>query len=141
MSRAFFAACLLFLSPLLGAGGEWDHFAAFSLEKDQLQNIEIHEGERIHRLSFRWTLYKNGALVVHVKYNDRSYQPLLYDRYRLDSFKIELFPKADDASEKRFETPYALLVFRAFDEKRRTAAFDLAIKDHGQSEIFYTEGK
>ncbi len=142
MSRAFFAALFaLSLTPLFGVGSGWDHYAAFSLEKDQLQKIEIREGERIHNLSFRWTLYKNGGLVMHVNYDKRSYQPLLYAKYRLDSYRIELFPKADDASMERMQTPYALIVFKAFDGKRKRAAFDLMIKDYGQSEIFYTEGK
>ncbi len=141
MSRALLAAALsLFLTPLF-ARGEWDHYAAFSLKKDSWQNIQIHEGERIHNLKFRWTLYKNGALVMHVNYDKRTYQPILYTKYGLDAFKIKLFAKADDASRKQFEIPYALIVFKAFDEKKRKAHLDLKIKDYGMSEIFYTEGK
>ncbi|WP_457592215.1 hypothetical protein [Hydrogenimonas sp.] len=142
MSRTFFAVFfVLLLTPLFGAGDGWDHYATFSLEKDQKQTIEIHEGKRIHRLTFRWTLYKNGGLVMHVNYDKHSYQPLLYARYRLDSYKIDLFPKADDASRQNFETPYALIAFKAFDGKKRRAALDLMIKDYGMSEIFYAEGK
>ncbi|BBG65611.1 hypothetical protein NNO_0908 [Hydrogenimonas sp.] len=130
----------LFLLPL-AAAGEWDHNAAFSLKKDRWQSVRIDEGGRIHNLRFRWTLYKNGALVMHVEYDRRKFQPLLYRRYRLDAFRFELYAKADDSSRERFESPYALIVFRAFDEKKREASLDLLIKDYGMSEIFYTEGK
>lgn len=141
MSRALLAAVstLFFLSPLLSDDG-WDHSAAFSLKKDSWQKIEIHEGERIHDLKFLWTLYRSGALVMHVNYENRTFQPILYTKYGLNTFKIGLFAKAADASERQIERPYALIVFRAFDEKRQRAYLDLKIKDYGMSEIFYTEG-
>ncbi len=141
MSRALLAAVVsIFLSPLFAAG-EWDHSAAFSLKKDSWQKIQIREGGRIHNLKFLWTLYKNGALVMHVNYEKRTFQPILYTKYGLDTFKIGLFAKAADASKKQMERPYALIVFKAFDEKKKRAYLDLKIKDYGMSEIFYTEGK
>ncbi len=78
---------------------------------------------------------------MHVWYEKRRFQPLLSLKYRLDAFKLDLFPKADDAARTQFQTPYARIVFTAFDEKRERAHLDLMIKDYGMSEIFYTEGK
>ncbi len=140
MNRALFAAAVsLLISPLFADGG-WDHSAAFGLNKDSWKKIEIDEGERVHDLKFLWTLYKNGALVMHVNYDKRTFQPILYTKYGLNTFKIELFAKAADASKKQMERPYALIVFKAFDEKKKRAYLDLKIKDYGMSEIFYTEG-
>ncbi|WP_456401929.1 hypothetical protein [Hydrogenimonas sp.] len=141
MSRLLAVILLLFLSLASAKEGGWDHRASFNLKKDRWQSVEIREGERVHVLKFRWTLYKNGGLIMHVRYGKRRFQPLLSMQYRLDAFKIELFPKADDASRTQFETPYALIVFKAFDEEGGRAYLDLMIRDYGMSEIFYTEGK
>ncbi|MCF6200909.1 MAG: hypothetical protein L3J42_02085 [Hydrogenimonas sp.] len=143
MSRAVVAAALvtIIISSLYGEKKGWDHYVAFTLTKDRWQSVEIHEGEKVHTLKFCWTLYKNGALVMHVNYDNYRYQPLLYAKYRLDSFKVEIFPKSDDSSRSQLQTPYALIMFKAFDEKKREAYLDLGIKDYGMSEIFYAEGK
>ncbi len=143
MSRllCFAAIMLLMISPLSGADEKWDHYAAFALEKDRWQIIDIHEGDRLHTLKFRWTLFKNGALVMHVEYDKHRYQPLLYKKFRLDSFKIDIFTKRDDLPRTAMVNPYAIIIFKAFDSGKSVAHIDLAIKDYGMSEIFYTEGK
>jgi len=140
MSRALAAAALsLYLSQLFAQ--EWDHVAAFSLKKDSRQKVEIHEGVRVHNLDFLWTLYKNGALIMHVNYDKRTFQPVLYAKYGLDTFKVGLFAKAANRSKAGMERPFALIIFKAFDEKKKRAYLDLKIKDYGMSEIFYKEGK
>ncbi|BDY12104.1 hypothetical protein [Hydrogenimonas cancrithermarum] len=142
MNRTLFS--ILLLSPLLLFGGTkegWDHFETFVLKKDQIQKVAVYEEEKEHTLAFRWTLYQNGGLVMHVAYDSRRFQPLLYAKYRLDSFRIDLFSKPNDASPKEGENPYALLVFKAYDAKRKEAYFDLLIKSYGKSEILYERGK
>ncbi len=144
MSRVFFAATLTLLtSPLFVFAGDtiWNHQAAFGLKKDQWQNVKIKRASKVHLLKFRWTLYKKGALVMHVLYDKKSYQPLLYVSHRLNTFKVDLFSKPDNSSRVQYEIPYALIVFRAFDEKKKMAYFDFLIKDYGLGEIFYAEGK
>jgi hypothetical protein len=123
--------------------GWWTHSLSFVLKKDQVQHIEIIErnGGNIHKLAFRWTLYINGGLVMHISYDRRRFQPLLYLVYHRDSFKFDLFPKPKDALYKPLEDPYAVLVFKAFDEKKREAWFDLLMQTFNNSEIYFKQGQ
>ncbi|WP_456381933.1 hypothetical protein [Hydrogenimonas sp.] len=146
MGVGFVPVLLLTVSFLLGAGAndpnaDWNHYDTFVLKKDQMQHVEIHANQKRHTLAFRWTLYVGGGLVMHVDYDGRHYQPLLYRDYRRDAFRIDLFSKPDDASPLRFETPFALLIFRAFDGKRKEAHIDLKIRSDETSEVFYEKGK
>ena len=145
MSRIV-TALILTASLLLGAGAndpndQWSHYDTFALKKDQVQHIEIHANEKTHRMAFRWTLYVSGGLVMHVDYDGRRYQPLLYADYKRDAFRIDLFSKPDDASPLQLETPFALLIFRAFDPKRKEAHLDLKIRSDEESEVFYEKGE
>ncbi|WP_456390487.1 hypothetical protein [Hydrogenimonas sp.] len=119
----------------------WDHKATFVLKKDQLQHVEIKAQGRDHHLAFRWTLYKNGGLVMHISYDRQNFQPLLYAKYRKNSFMIDLFSKPADGNVANYWTPYALLQFKAFDPKKREAWFDLLIKGYGKNEIYFEKGR
>ena len=52
-------------------------------------------------------------------------QHILYDKYRLNSFEIELVPK--DANQ--LDRTYLLVVFESFNKKNKTATVDMFIKD------------
>ncbi|WP_457596512.1 hypothetical protein [Hydrogenimonas sp.] len=119
----------------------WSHYDTFVLRKDQTQHVRILAHEREHLLAFRWTLFVNGGLVMHVKYDGHRFQPLLYRDFRRNAFRVDLFAKPDDASALRFETPYALLVFRKFDSRKRLATIELKIKSDEKSEVYYVKGK
>ncbi|WP_353662406.1 hypothetical protein [Hydrogenimonas sp. SS33] len=145
MSRHLFAVGLL-SALLFGAGsnspnGDWTFEDTFALKKDQRQYIEIHAKQKTHRLTFRWTLYQNGGLVMLVKYDGHRYQPLLYADYKRDGFRIDLFSKPNDASPMQFVTPHALLLFKRFDEKKREAWIDVKIKADEKTEVLYTKGR
>jgi hypothetical protein len=139
-------ALLLGVSLLLGAGANdpnamWSHYDTFLLQKDQVQHVEIHANHRTHRLAFRWTLHVNGQLVMHVTYDGHRYQPLLYADYRRDAFRIDLFARPNDASPLQYETPFALLIFKRFDMKKRLAEIEMKIKSDEASEVYYVKGK
>jgi len=133
-------------AQLFGAGSnspndEWTFEDTFALKKDQLQHIEIHARQKTHHLAFRWTLYSNGGLVMLVNYDGHRFQPLLYADYKRDGFRIDLFAKPNDASPMQFETPYALLLFRSFDDAKKEAWIDLKIKADEKTEVLYQKGK
>jgi len=135
----FFSVTLLFaeLSPEW-----WTHYISFALKKDQIQHVQIVERTgQVHKLAFRWTLYQNGGLVIHVAYDKRRFQPLLYLSYHRDSFRFDLFPKPKDAIYKPFETPFALLVFKAYDKKKKEVWFDLLMQTYDNSEIYFKQGQ
>ena len=122
--------------------GWWTHYVSFALKKDQIQHVKIVERTGgVHKLAIRWTLYVNGGLVMHVAYDKRRYQPLLYLSYHRNAFRFDLFPKPKDAIYKPLETPFALLVFKAFDEKKKEAWFDLLVQSHENSEIYFKQGQ
>lgn len=138
MSRTLFLLTLLSLSLLYGGQyREWKYSKTFVLKKDQLQHVLIYDGEKRHQLSFRWTLYVNHGLVMHVDYDGHTYQPHLSTRYRLQRFKVDLFSKPIDLSLSEGDPPFALLIFKAFDEKKREAYLDLLIKSYDKHKILY----
>jgi len=136
----FFSVTFLFaeLPP-----GWWTHYISFALKKDQIQHVQIIERTtgQIHKLAFRWTLYVNGGLVMHIAYDKRRFQPLLYLSYHRDIFRFDLFPKPKDAIYRPLETPYALLVFKAYDKEKRVVWFDLLVQTFDNSEIYYKQGQ
>ncbi|WP_300367703.1 hypothetical protein [Hydrogenimonas sp.] len=135
------AVTLLFSAGANDPNEGWSHYDTFALKKDQIQHIQINANEKTHWLAFRWTLYKNGGLVMHVVYDGHRFQPLLYSDYKRDTFRIDLFSRPDDASPMQFETPFALLIFKAFDEKKREAHIDMKIRSDEESEVLYQKGK
>ena len=140
------AALLGVVSLLLGAGANdpnamWSHYDTFVLKKDQLQHVRIHANHRTHRLAFRWTLFVNGGLVMHVTYDGHRFQPLLYADYKRDAFRVDLYAKPNDASPLQYETPHAFLIFRKFDEAAKKAEIELKIKSDEPSEVYYEKGK
>ena len=145
MSR-YVWALVVSATLLFGAGANdpnehWSHYDTFALKKDQVQHVQINANEKTHRLAFRWTLYENGGLVMHVIYDGHRFQPLLYADYKRDAFRIDLFSRPNDASPMQFETPFALLIFKAFDPKKREAHIDMKIRSDEESEVFYEKGK
>ena len=138
MSRAIWALLWAVLSLW---AQEWDHYDTFRLQKDQWQHVRIHTKHRSHELAFRWTLYQGGGLVMHVRYDAHRYQPLLYRDARRDTFRLPLFARQDEASPLPLGRPYALLIFREFDPRRREAVIDMRLKTHGETEVYYVKGK
>jgi len=62
----------------------------FSTKKDQIANFKIYYDNNILNLKLRWTLYKNGVLVLLYNYNKFPYQITLYNEFGLDCFKINI---------------------------------------------------
>lgn len=136
MSKFF--ALLVFCVASLFAAEEsaitWNYKDEVTLAKDQTARYEIAIDNKIFTLDFRWTLYANKGLVMLYKYgildekkrNSRfPYQNILYKDHKLNSFKIELKNRVSNA----FLWPYALVVFKDFDEKTKKATFDVMMKD------------
>lgn len=114
----------LFIVSLVQAA-EWSYSKEVSLNKDQMQTVLVTE-EASHRvLKFRWTLFAGDGLVMHLNYNDRASQFILYKHYKKDTYKVPLLPKV--SAYKR--VPYLYLIFKKFDHKTSKAHFDIVIDD------------
>jgi hypothetical protein len=119
-----FIALVLLASAVLQAI-EWDYTKEVSLLKDQYQTVLVQEEAELRVLKFRWTLFAGGGLVMHLNYNGRASQFILYKQYKKNSYKIELLPKLSAYKM----APVLYLQFKMFDYKTKKAYFDILIDD------------
>ena len=96
------------------------------LKKDEQKKILVKYDNFVKLFEFRWTLYKNGGLVIHRSYDKIISQNVLYTRYKNNSFRLEL--KSTGAS-KTYSTPYMLVKFEEFDYKTNEAIIKLFLYD------------
>lgn len=115
---------LLLLSAFVQAA-EWSYTKEISLNKDQIQTVLVTEKSSLRVLKFRWTLFAGDGLVMHLNYNDRASQFILYRHYKKDTYRVELLPKV--STFKR--VPYLYLTFKKFDHKTSKAHFEIVIDD------------
>lgn len=100
---------------------------SFNLKKDEVARVVIKHSSSVtleRVLSWRWTLYTDKALVVHEKFDRIVGQHILYVGHN-DGFRKPLLPFVK--SER--DIPYAVVVFKKFDDQNKTALFDLLIFD------------
>ena len=113
----------MFLSSVQAA--EWNYMKEIRLKKDQLQTVMVKEESVTRVLKFRWTLYTSEGLVMHLNFNDRAAQFILYAHYKKDAYKLELLPKRWVYER----APYMYLIFKKFDHKTKEAYFDMVVDD------------
>jgi len=123
MTRIFLFIFTLLLS--LNAA-PWREMKSFTLKKDEVVKLVIKtttaKKERV--LFWRWTLYTDKALVVHESFDQVVGQHILYLGLN-DSFRKPLLPTLKSEQD----VPYALIVFKKFDDKNQTALFDFLLID------------
>ena len=115
---------IIFALSLLEAA-EQNYTQEIRLEKDQYQTVLVSEGAVLRVLKFRWTLYAGGGLVMHLNFNDRQSQFILYKHYKKDTFRVRLLSKTSAYKRPSF----LYLVFKKFDYKSKKAHFDIMIDD------------
>ena len=96
-----------------------------SLKKDEQTKILVKYGTKEKIFKFRWTLFKNGGLVIHKAYDRSVSQNILYLRYKNQSFRVELKPRGADS----YNVPYLLVKFKKFDYEKREANFEIFLSD------------
>ncbi len=95
-----------------------------SLKKDEQKKILVKYGSIEKLFKFRWTLYKNGGLVVFRSYDQIVAQNILYLRHKNQSFRFELKPKG-----LSYNVPYMLVKFKEFNYETNQAVFELFLSD------------
>lgn len=128
---------IFFLISLVSSAtfaSEFKYIKKITLKKDEQKKIFVKYGTYKRVFKFRWTLYKNGGLVIHRKYDTIVGQNILYLRHQNQSFRVELKPRGADA----YNVPYILIQFKNFDFKKREALFELLLSDkNNQIELEY----
>ena len=122
----------LFISSTFA--NDFKYIKKISLKKDETKKILVKYDNKKKLFTFRWTLYKNGGLVIHRYYDKIVAQNILYLRYQNQSFRFDLKPKGADY----YNVPYILIQFKKFDFKKREALFELLLSDDkNQIELEY----
>ena len=96
-----------------------------SLKKDEQKKILVKYNDKERLFKFRWTLYKNGGLVVFRSYDTIVAQNVLYLRHKNQSFRFDLKTKGTDF----YNVPYLLVKFKEFDNNSNEATFELMLSD------------
>lgn len=96
-----------------------------SLKKDEQTRILVKYDSKEKLFKFRWTLYKNGGLVIHRSYDRAVAQNILYLRKQNQSFRVELKPRGADF----YNVPYLLVKFIEFDYEKHEARFEVYLWD------------
>ncbi len=95
------------------------------LEKDEEKKVLVNYDEFSKLFKFRWTLFKNGGLVIHRSYDKVISQNVLYTRYKNNFIKLRL--KSSGANN--YEAPYLLVKFKEFDYQTNKAVIELFLYD------------
>jgi hypothetical protein len=115
---------VLFAFSILN-GNEFRDIKKISLNKDEIKKIIIKYDGYEKLFKFRWTLYKNGGLVIFRSYDQIVAQNILYLRDKNQSFRVELKPRGADF----YNVPYLLVKFTKFDYEKNKAIFKLFLSD------------
>lgn len=94
------------------------------LKKDEFAKVMVKSAGQERLLSFRWTLYTDKALVVHESFDRIVGQHMLYLGHN-QSFSKRFLP----AQNSERDVPYAVIVFKKFDDANQSAQFDLLLID------------
>lgn len=95
------------------------------LKKDEQTKILVKYDNKEKVLKLRWTLYKNGGLVILRSYDTVVAQNILYLRHENQSFRVDLKP----ASTGFYTKPYLLVMFKEFNHETSEANLELLLSD------------
>ncbi|QOY55581.1 hypothetical protein HUE87_04960 [Candidatus Sulfurimonas marisnigri] len=124
---------LLFSFGLIFAN-EFKEIKEISLKKDEQKKILVKYDDKEKLFEFRWTLYKNGGLVILRSYDTIVAQNVLYLRNQNKSFRLILKPRGSGF----FTEPYVLVRFKEFNHDTGEAKFELLLSDgSGSIELKY----
>jgi len=129
-----FALVFVFVTTLFA--NDFRDIHKISLYKDEQTKILVKYDLKQKIFKFRWTLYKNGGLVIHRSYDRVVGQNVLYLKHKQQSFRVELKPRGAD----HYNVPYLLVKFKDFDYEKNKANFEIYLSDErGQLLIEYLE--
>lgn len=106
------------------------------LKKDEQKKILVKYADKEKLFKFRWTLYKNGGLVVFRSYDRIVAQHMLYLRHENQSFRVELMPKGADYNN----AAYLLVKFKEFKQESKEVVFEIFLFD-GKGQVLLEDLK
>jgi hypothetical protein len=123
----FYLFCFSFLFPI--TDDYWLYNEKVSLKKDKFYTVWIHRDKGTQKaykkiLYFRWTLFHNKILTMHLNLDKFNHQFVLKEAIFRDSFKLNLFD-----SFAGIENPFLFIRFDSFNIKTKEANFTFLIRD------------
>ena len=97
----------------------------WQLKKDETKKILVKYASSERLLTFRWTLYKNDALVVFSSFDQIVSQHLLYKNHTNQVLRVELVARG----AHEYVEPYLLIRFDDFDFAKHEAKISLWLYD------------
>lgn len=88
------------------------------LGKDEIKVLNVISSKTSKILVFRWTLYKDNGLVIHINYDKFPHQSVLY-KDNLNSYKVSLSNLINDMDIN----PYIIIYFVKFNTNTNKATF------------------
>ena len=121
---------LFVLFFLFGAlfGNELLKVKEYRLKKDETKKILVKYASSEKLLTFRWTLYKNDALVVFSSFDQIVSQHLLYKNHTNQTLRVELVARG----AHEYVEPYLIIRFDDFDFAEHKAKISLWLYDKRQ---------
>jgi hypothetical protein len=116
---------LLALSCSFISAADVSEIKKILLKKDVQKKFLVKYADKEKLFKFRWTLYKNGGLVIFRSYDKIVAQNVLYLRHENQSFRVELKTRGMDS----YNVPYMLVVFKEFKQDTKEALFEILLFD------------
>ena len=107
----------------------WIHKEKIKLKKDAFYTAWIYKDRGSNKeykkiLYFRWTLFHNEVLIMHLNLEKFNHQFTLKQEVFLDSFKLDIFD-----SYLGSNNPFLFIKFISFDKKTSEVTFMFFIRD------------
>lgn len=107
----------------------WSHNEKVSLRKDKFHTVWIYRDKGSKKeykkiLYFRWTLFHNNILTMHLNLEKFNHQFTLKEENFRDAFKLNIFDSFSGT-----ENPFLFIRFDSFDVKKKEANFTFLIRD------------
>ncbi|MDE5591422.1 MAG: hypothetical protein K2I63_00475 [Helicobacter sp.] len=117
------------LVSYLFAPPQWKTQKFLELPKDEFYLLDLKAGENTKTLYFRWTLLKNGGLVMHLNYDHFPHQFVLYQDYQKNCYTVPLL----SAEEKdHMQEPFFMLCFKDYHRSKKIATLKYYIYEGGR---------
>ncbi len=122
-----FLKIILILSVFFSMGIALDYKQTKRIElaKDEEKKILVNYDGFSKLFKFRWTLFKNGGLVIHRSYDNVISQNILYTRHKNNFIKLKL--KSRGAGN--YDVPTFLIKFKEFNYQTNKAVIELFLYD------------
>lgn len=135
-----FLRLFVILFPLIGVcvADNWKYQRDIDLKKDETYHLSFQEGQTAKDMYFRWTLFKNEGLVMHLHYDGFVHQFVLYERYHTRGFKVQLFKPQPRAATS---APYIWIIFSDYNYDTEIASLRLLVHDGNRDVALVAEEK